>query len=925
MRMPIDKDVQSAPQPEAAPAAGAPQPAGGDAGGAAAGTVARRLTAWAAPVSALCALVAGVTVLRDRVESLARTKDPLVVWAIAAIPLVLALAIQLTQVLLRRRRERRLEEAAKEAAVVPGAYFRTTAYQDSDEDRKAYKRRDGQHERVLEWLRRAADAVLYLSGDSGVGKSSMVNAYLVPQLRDRPAGRLAVVVRGFEDPLAALERELVRSRLVDGAAAAAEPAGGAARCRRLLELARGAAGVQSLLVVFDQFEEFLIVQDRFDERSKEIEKLLQGLQADRPVGVTVLVVFRSEKMEDLQRLDLPNLSLNRNWIKVEPFDRAAALEFLRGAHLATRDRDVEHIVDSAWEVDDSKPGTATPIVLNMLGIVLRNAKARAVRNKDAVAVLAADLRHTVRHSDAGPYAHQVLTRLLNEPNRGHAAQDLAKETGLTLSQVKGSLNGLAIAGVVRQVSVEGGVWEVSMDFVARLIRPVVKHWHRDLFAKAQPYLALAALTLWLAAFFVFLPLVRDGLYRRAVQRIELRRGKVVALDDGAGVRVSFPPNTPDIDRCLRHVAEMGNVVELDLRGTRLRPGDLRLITGMKSLRTLDLSDTAVGNSGMLYVGYLTGLRELRLGHCDVSDNGAGYLAGLPALEDLDLRNNPVGDGGLQKLDEVVHRLSSLNLSGTEVNGDVFRLWKGMPLKKLGLRETHVGARELADLKKLPSLRELDLSQNTIPDQGYAFLESMPALAVLHAERTLLTDTAVDNLANCQGLKQLDLSHTTVSDVGVRRLGNVSAVEKLDLSYTKVTDAAVGVIARWPNLEELDLSYTAVTGKGIAALRQARALRVLRLSRTGVSEEGLDALAAIPTLREVYLDGTRLCDAGVGALAKAAAIEHLDASDTDISDHALMSLGPVTTLKKLEVWGTRVTRDGKKELRDKRPGVTIDGP
>jgi hypothetical protein len=71
--------------------------------------------------------------------------------------------------------------------------------------------------------------VLFLSGASGAGKSSVLEGYVVPMLRED--GWRVVEVRSFADPLTGLDDALRTPR------------------RR---------GVR-LLVVFDQFEEFIIL------------------------------------------------------------------------------------------------------------------------------------------------------------------------------------------------------------------------------------------------------------------------------------------------------------------------------------------------------------------------------------------------------------------------------------------------------------------------------------------------------------------------------------------------------------------------------------------------------------------------------------------------------------------------------------------
>ena len=81
----------------------------------------------------------------------------------------------------------------------PG-YFRVGPTTTSNKDRRAFHRSDGEHERVRDWLLRQPGAPLYLTGDSGTGKSSLLQAFVVPALRD--AGWTGIV-RYTGDPEAA--------------------------------------------------------------------------------------------------------------------------------------------------------------------------------------------------------------------------------------------------------------------------------------------------------------------------------------------------------------------------------------------------------------------------------------------------------------------------------------------------------------------------------------------------------------------------------------------------------------------------------------------------------------------------------------------------------------------------------------------------
>jgi hypothetical protein len=110
----------------------------------------------------------------------------------------------------------------------------------------------------------------YLSGASGVGKSSLLSAAVLPQLHD--AGWTVVETRLFGDPAerlrkAALEDERIFKRKPTNA--------NELSLRELLKIAAEATAkthATPLLLVIDQFEEFLILHDEKRTAVLAVEK-----------------------------------------------------------------------------------------------------------------------------------------------------------------------------------------------------------------------------------------------------------------------------------------------------------------------------------------------------------------------------------------------------------------------------------------------------------------------------------------------------------------------------------------------------------------------------------------------------------------------------------------------------------------------------
>jgi hypothetical protein len=148
----------------------------------------------------------------------------------------------------------------------------------------------------------------------------------------------------------------------------------------------------------------------------------------------------------------------------------------------------------------------------------------------------------------------------------------------------------------------------------------------------------------------------------------------------------------------------GQLVGLDLHGTRIADADLDSLEGLSGLKTLNLHDTHISNAGLKPVGGLTNLQKLYLNDTTVSDAGMQSLRGLTDLSILGLNNTRVTDAGLHDVAAVVS-LRELSLSGAEITDrGVSELKCLKNLKLLVLTHTKVTLAGVQDLKKaLPGL------------------------------------------------------------------------------------------------------------------------------------------------------------------------------------------------------------------------------
>jgi hypothetical protein len=144
--------------------------------------------------------------------------------------------------------------------------------------------------RLLAKLRSRECRFAYVSGDAGVGKTSLLRAAVSEELEE--AGYTVVYVpRTGNDPVAAARRELQRAFAEAGIRADATLVSAlsfaAAACRK------------ALVVVWDQFEEFFIAHRTVHDRNPFLEAI--GLAYQEPdLDVRFVISLRAEFVDDLR-------------------------------------------------------------------------------------------------------------------------------------------------------------------------------------------------------------------------------------------------------------------------------------------------------------------------------------------------------------------------------------------------------------------------------------------------------------------------------------------------------------------------------------------------------------------------------------------------------------------------------------------------
>jgi hypothetical protein len=749
--------------------------------------------------------------------------------------------------MLERRRKDKLAQIT--GSTKPG-YFQLAPR----EDEESFQRADGKQDEVLKWLRQPSRRVLYLTGSSGSGKSSLLAAWVLPKLARE--GVKVIRLRGYQDPAQALEDELKRTGVIwkrnppetrDLSA--------------LFEEAHQRVQPERILVVFDQFEEFLILQEeQHRERFLEFLAVQAGL---REAGSAILLVFRAEYDGFIQELNLPTPIPGQNLQKVSAFTQRAAQDFLLGSGLQIQPQLLADVLREAARVEETK-GLIRPVTLNLCGLLLSRfatglphafRPGRLIRGFVHEAVFQKEVR------EASPI---LLPKLISHQvtKQPFAIGDLATGTALTPRQVQGVMFQLGDPerGIVHALDPEYTMWEISHDFLVPMIDSMLAQWRVSLLRKLRPWLPLGYVAVLLAALFLVPRLIPDPI-------ADLNR-----LHWGTKVVDANNPSYAEYAKSgIKYVLTFDSIPP---------PASVRDLQRMPGLFEVELS----------------GVHAFDTAHF-------GTWAGLANLKALDLKANPeLTDISAAKRLSHVTRID-LPWGFPVTGADLTNLPQS--LTSLAFGNSQITA---SGLKALPqSLTSLVLGRDVqITDEGMQSLpRSLSSLVIQDGER--ITD---------EGLKDLPLSLTSfefwhgiqITDAGLKDLPRSLTSLVLDYGKAQITDAGLKDLPR--SLTRLDLPYgTKITNAGLPDL--PRTLISLNLDGdVRITDHGLRDLPR--TLTSLNLDGdTQITDAGLKDLPPTLRVLDLSSCD-QIADAGLKDLP--RSLAEIDLGNDiRITDAGLKEL------------
>ena len=323
------------------------------------------------------------------------------------------------------------------------------------------------------------------------------------------------------------------------------------------------------------------------------------------------------------------------------------------------------------------------------------------------------------------------------------------------------------------------------------------------------------------------------------------------------------------------VAELGalhNLRWLSIAQDKLSVEGARALAAAEGLGGLEaLTLEACGLDARALVALVEAPRYAGLRRLDLSGRGNGLGRGLeallgalalPHLEALGLRGGAIRERGAGLLTraaahDTLARLQELDLTGC------------------GLKDDGLAALATA---RLPELRVLNLSANTIGAAGLAALAASPLLASvrdLDLANNKCQNAGAVALAACPhlaGLERLRLYYNWMGVGGLRAILAVTPkLVELVCGENNYANAPGQVVARSDTLTHLR-RLTAYEQNGptvteLALSPAGRRLERLQLDAPQITDEGAEALAALPNLGELHLSFPTISDAGRAVLRR----------------------------------------------------------
>ena len=162
-----------------------------------------------------------------------------------------------------------------------------------------------------------------------------------------------------------------------------------------------------------------------------------------------------------------------------------------------------------------------------------------------------------------------------------------------------------------------------------------------------------------------------------------------------------------------------------------------------------------------------------------------------------------------------------------------------------------------------------LSNPTITDADLRFIRRLRSLRELNLVGVKMSDFGFTQLSALTSLEILDIYEMEIGDAGMEQIGNLTSISELHIGKSNLTDKGLAEIGRLHSLRKLVIWETPhISDAGLMHLQSLTQLEYLDLRSTPISDRGLVHLQSIRSLKRLLLQGIQITPNGVASLKAA---------------------------------------------------------
>lgn len=767
--------------------------------------------------------------------------------ALLSIPLLITIALKAVNLVKMWWTQKYTVLGTEEANVYKHGYFRITPFSGSERDITEYcsrRRPDGLEEQLVDWLEGSDEPILFLTGKSGTGKSSILSAAVLPKLKEINPELNIVNSRIFNDPLDDIRQSLLKPGAIWKQSTSPPD--------DLLNLLNKAVVRSPLLLVIDQFEELLILHN--EEVRGPMESVLRQIR-DNPIkDLRILLVVRDDYLPQLGEADryLPPLRLGYNWRQVGPFNQHTATQFIATSGTSLTERQISNLLSDVNVIEEVR-GLYRPIILNMVGLALE----RNIAGKKRLPILnRQSLLSSLVEDEIGndDDTRQILSLMVTEAGtkRPVAIEFLADTLKMSIASVKAILTKLSASGITRKLSQHDTNWEISHDFIARILSVILTRWKGAIFRKFKPWIA-PAVSLILLIVMSYSPSQEKQII--AIQESLDKFFISLAIQDQERSLVIYRSSEALIEEQLELLIKYSYLASIDSLVIDLKEGSNLLsipesIVNIRSLRKLVIRSRDNLRSLPQSIGQMVSLKELYISNNWKIKGLPETLAQLSSLGLLVIESNP----SIKELPDSLGKLNSLevlvikrNRALTEIPSSVGELHS---LRSFYI-EDNPKLETLPDtLDKLLTLESLTIKENynlKVLPNSIGGIQNLKDLVISGSHQLNLIP---ESLAQLQSLRSLEITNLKINHPLPYSLGNLRQLRVLGLRNIRgpieIPDS-LGELSQLETLEIGGIDSIQVFPESLGRLSQLKKLSIYSLSRPQMLFESLGHLGSLEDL------------------------------------------------------------------------------